>query len=101
VTALTLASIPSAINTYERALVYFAQACQSLANGAEVNVQAGAESQPTVQVQVAVTADNVPRFVVTAYIPVDLDALNSSTAKTWMAAKDISAAAPHANFSTN
>jgi len=99
--ALTLASIPSAINTYERALVYFAQACQSIANGQEVNVQAGAESSPMVQVQVAVTADNVPRFVVTAYLPVDLDAINSATEKTWMATKDIALAAPHINFATN
>jgi cellobiose-specific phosphotransferase system component IIB len=81
--------------------VYFAQACQSIANGQEVNVQAGAESSPMVQVQVAVTADNVPRFVVTAYLPVDLDAINSATEKTWMATKDIALAAPHINFATN
>jgi hypothetical protein len=66
-----------------------------------VNVVAGQESVPIGQCQVAVTADNVDRFVLTAYIPLDRDALNSSTAKTWMAAKDIAAAAPHTNLLSN
>jgi hypothetical protein len=99
--ALTLASIPSSINTYERLAVWAIQCCQSIANGQETNAVAGAESVPTAQCQVAVTADNVDRFVLTAYIPVDRDALNSATAKTWMAAKDIAAAAPHANLLSN
>lgn len=99
--ALTLSAIPSAINTYERLAVWALQCCQSLANGEEVNAVAGLASVPIAQVQVAVTADNVDRFVLTAYIPVDRDALNSSTAKTWMAAKDISAAAPHSNLLSN
>jgi hypothetical protein len=99
--ALTLASIPSSINTYERLAVWAIQACQSVANGLEVNVQAGSESVPAAQCQVAVTADNVDRFVLTAYIPVDRDALNSSTAKTWMAAKDLGSAQPHTNLLSN
>lgn len=77
------------------------QCCQSIGNGEEVNVVAGASSVPTAQCQVAVTADNVDRWVLTAYIPLDRDALNSPTAKTWMAAKDISAAAPHSNLLSN
>jgi len=99
--ALTLANIPSSINTYERLAVWAIQSCQSIANGQESNVVAGAESVPTAQCQVAVTADNLDRFVLTAYIPLDRDALNSSTAKTWMAAKDIATAAPHANLLSN
>lgn len=98
---LNLASIPSAINTYERLLVWAAQCVQSSANGAEVNVVSNAESQPACQVQVAVTADNTDRFVVTAYLPLDRNELNSATAKTWMATKDLSAAAPHANLLSN
>lgn len=99
--ALTLASIPSSINTYERLAVWAIQCLQSSANGGEVNVQPGSESQPIAQCQVAVTADNVPRFVLSGYVPLDLGELNSGTAKTWMAAKDISAAAPHSNLLSN
>ena len=101
VAALTLANIPSNINTYERLAVWAIQCCQSIANGQESNVVAGAESVPTAQCQVAVTADNVDRFILTAYIPVDRDELNSGTAKTWMAAQDIATAAPHANLLSN
>jgi hypothetical protein len=101
VAALTLANIPSNINTYERLAVWAVQCCQSIANGQEANVVAGAESVPTAQCQVAVTADNLDRFILTAYIPLDRDELNSGTAKTWMAAKDIASAAPHANLLSN
>lgn len=101
VAALTLANIPSNINTYERLAVWAVQCCQSIANGQEANVVAGAESVPTAQCQVAVTADNVDRFILTAYIPLDRDALNSGTEKTWMAANDIASAAPHANLLSN
>lgn len=101
VAALTLANIPSSINTYERLAVWAIQCCQSIANGQEANVVAGAESVPTAQCQVAVTADNLDRFILTAYIPVDRDALNSATAKTWMAAKDIASSAPHSNLLSN
>jgi len=64
-------------------------------------VQPGSESQPIAQCQIAVTADNVNRFVLSAYVPLDLGELNSSTAKTWMAAKDVSTAAPHSNLLSN
>lgn len=99
--ALTLANIPSGINTYERLAVWAIQCLQSVANGEEVNVVSGASSQPLAQCQIAVTADNTDRFVLTAYVPMDRDALNSGTAKTWMAANDISAAAPHSNLLSN
>jgi hypothetical protein len=101
VAALTLANIPSSINTYERLAVWAIQSCQSIANGLEANVVAGEESVPAAQCQVAVTADNVDRFILTAYIPLDRDALNSPTAKTWMAAKDLATAAPHSNLLSN
>lgn len=99
--ALTLANIPSNINTYERLLVWAAQCCQSIANGEEVNAVAGAASVPLAQVQVAVTADNADRFVISAYLPMDRDSLNSPSEKTWMAASDISSAAPHSNLLSN
>lgn len=99
--ALNLANIPSGINSYERLAVWAIQCLQSISNGTEANVVTGAASVPVAQCQVAVTADNVDRFVLTAYVPVDRDALNSSNAKTWMAAKDISNSAPHTNLLSN
>jgi hypothetical protein len=99
--ALTLASIPSTINTYERLAVWAIQCLQSIANGQEVNVQENGGSVPIAQVQVAVTADNVDRFILTAFVPLDLGDLNSPTAKTWMAAKAISNTAPHTNLLSN
>lgn len=100
-TALTLSAIPSNINSYERLLVWAAQALQSAANGATLNAIQGAGSQPTVQVQVVVAADNTDRFVVSAFVPLDRDGLNSGSQKTWMSAEDITTATPHSNFSTN
>ena len=99
--ALNLASIPSSINTYERLMAWAAMCVQSSANGAEVNVVTNAESQPLCSVGVNITADGVDRFIVTAYLPLDRDALNSATEKTWMAAKDVGTAAPHANLLAN
>lgn len=99
--ALTLGNIPSNINTYERLLVWAAQCCQSIANGQEVNVIANQNSVPTAQCQVAVTADNTDRFIVTAYVPLNRDELNSGEQKTWMAAEDIAASAPHQNLLSN
>ena len=99
--ALDLATIPSNINSYERLAVWACQCLQSSANGEEVNVISGGSSVPIAQVQVAVTADNVDRFVVSAYVPIDRDDLNSATQKTWMAARDISNAAPHNNLLSN
>jgi hypothetical protein len=101
VAALTLSTIPSNINTYERLLIWAAQCCQSIANGAQVNAVEGVGSVPLAQVQVAVTADNADRFVVSAYIPLDRNQLNSPDEKTWMAAKDVAATAPHSNLLDN
>jgi hypothetical protein len=100
-TALNLASIPSSINSYERLLVWAMQTVQNIANGEEVNVTSGTTSQPIAQVQVGFTADGVYRFILSGYIPCDEAELNAATAKTWMAAQDISNAAPHSNFLTN
>ena len=99
--ALTLSDIPSVINTYERLLVWAAQCCQSIANGQQVAVVVNQAAVPTAQVQVAVTADNVDRFIVTSYVELDRDELNNADAKTWMAAMDISNNAPHANLLSN
>lgn len=98
---LDLADIPSNINSYERLAVWAIQCLQSSANGEEVNVISGGSSVPIAQCQVAVTADNADRFVLSAYVPLDRDALNSATQKTWMAAQDVSNAAPHANLLSN
>lgn len=99
--ALTLSAIPSSINTYERLAVWAIQSLQSISNGQQVNVIDSAGSVPLAQCQVSVTADNLDRFILTAYVPLDLAALNSATAKTWMAAKDIATAAPHSNLLSN
>ena len=99
--ALTLANIPSHINTYERLLIWAAQCCQSISNGQQINAVSGAGPQPRAQVQVAVAADNSNVFVVSAFIPLDVPGLNSATEKTWMAAVDIASAAPHVNLTTN
>jgi hypothetical protein len=76
-------------------------ACQSISNGQQVNVLENTGQQPMVQVQVFKTADNVDRFVVSGYLPLDYAELNSPTAKTWMATKDISEAPPHTNLLSN
>jgi hypothetical protein len=101
VAALSLNAIPSNINTYERLLIWAAQCCQSIANGQQVNAVEGVGSVPLAQVQVAVTADNADRFVVSAYVPMDRNQLNAGDQKTWMAAKDISSTAPHTNLLSN
>jgi len=101
VASLTLSAIPSSINTYERLAVWAIQCCQSISNGQQVNVIDSAGNVPLAQCQVSVTADNQDRFILTAYVPVDREALNSATAKTWMAAKDIATAAPHSNLLSN
>jgi hypothetical protein len=100
-TALSLSSIPSGINSYERLAVWAVQCLQSIANGQQVNVVTGLAAQPMAQAQIAVTADNKNRFILQAYIECDLPALNSGTQKTWMAAKDIATAAPNDNLLSN
>jgi hypothetical protein len=99
--ALDLTDIPSSINTYERLAAWVIQCLQSIANGQQVNVIDSAGNVPMAQCQVSVTADNKDRFILTAYVPVDREALNSATAKTWMAAQDIATAAPHSNLLSN
>jgi hypothetical protein len=101
VAALELENIPSNINTYERLAVWAVQCLQSIANGEEVNVVSGAASVPIAQAQTSVTADNVTRWILTAYVPLDLAALNDPEEKTWMSAEDISNAAPHTNLLSN
>jgi hypothetical protein len=99
--ALDLATIPSAINTYERLAVWAIQCLQSIANGEETNVVQNTPAVPTAQCQVGVTADNTDRFILTAYVPLDRDELNSPTQKTWMAAKEIANTQPHSNLRSN
>jgi uncharacterized protein YjlB len=100
-TALALTEVPSDINTYERMLVWCAQALSSAANGKTVNVAPGEANQVQATVNHAPLADDRTYFIVNAYIPYDVGDLNSSAQKTWMAAQDITNAAPHVNFNTN
>jgi hypothetical protein len=100
-TALNLSSIPSQINTYERLLAWALMCVQSIANGAEVNVVSNAESQQLCLIGTNVTSDGKDRFICTAYLPIDVDALNSPTQKTWMAAIDVGSAPPHVNLLSN
>ena len=100
-TALNRSNIPSNINTLERLLIWTAQAIQSAANGATISAIPGAGVQPVCQVQVAVAADNSDRFIVSAFIPMDRNALNSATQKTWMAANDVVTASANTVFDTN
>jgi hypothetical protein len=100
-TVLALANIPSNINTYERLAVWVGQCLQNIANGQEVNVQAGAQAQPIASVQLITTADGVYRALVTCYLPINLAAINDPAEKSWMATTDISTADVHANFKTN
>ena len=81
--------------------MWAAQCCQSISNGEEVNAVSGAESVPLANVQLAKTADNVDRAICVVYLPIDYDAINAPTAKSWMAAKDISQAQPHVNLLSN
>ena len=99
--ALDLAQIPSNINTYERLFVWAGECLQSIANGEQTNVLTNTPAEQTAQVQTAVVADGTNRFIVTAYVPLDQDALNDANNKTWMAAKDIGEADPHVNLQTN
>jgi hypothetical protein len=99
--ALDLSDIPSGINTHERLAVWAIQCLQSTANGVGVNVVENGGTVPAAQCQTSITADDVPRFILTAYIPLDTGALNSPTEKTWMAAKDLSTATPHTNLLSN
>lgn len=99
--ALTPANIPSGINTYERLAVWVIQALQNVGNGMEVNVQRDQQAQPIANAQLVTTADGVYRWMLTAYLPCDQNAINSPTEKTWMSTGAISSAAPHSTFLTN
>lgn len=100
-TALVLANIPSTINTYERLAVWAIQCLQSISSNQEVLVQQNAAPVPIAQCQFSVTSDGVDRFILSGYLPCDRNAINSPTAKTWMATSDIGTAAPHTNLLSN
>lgn len=100
-TALTLANIPSNINTYERLAFWVAQCLQSSAGSQEVLVTQNSEPQPVAYAQLGRTADGQDRAICVLYIPIDRAELNSDTEKTWMAATDISSATPHTNLLSN
>lgn len=99
--ALVPSSIPSSINSYERLMLWCAQCLQSTTNGLQVNAVTGEAQVPAAQVQITKTADNVDRAICIVYLPVDVNALNSASAKTWMAAQDLSSTTPHTNMLSN
>lgn len=100
-TALSLGTIPSAINTYERLAFWVAQVLQDTAGTLTVNVVPNQPPVPRAQVQLAKIADGTDTAILQIYIPIDFDALNSPSAKTWMAANDISTASPNAVYTSN
>jgi hypothetical protein len=100
-TALSLSSIPSAINSYERLALWVAQALQDTTNGLAVNVIQNQGSVPRCQVQLSKIADGTDTAIVSLYIPIDWDQINSSTAKSWMAALDVATAAPNSVYLSN
>lgn len=100
-TALTLSAIPSAINSYERLALWVAQCLQDTSNGLEVNVIANEGGVPKAQVQISRIADGTDTAIISLYIPIDWEEMNASSAKTWMAAKDIATAAPNSVYLSN
>jgi hypothetical protein len=100
-TALSLATIPSAINTYERLAFWVAQCLQDTTNGLGVNVIQNQGSVPRCQVQLSKIADGTDTAIVSLYIPINFDELNNPSAKTWMAALDVATAAPNTVYLSN
>ncbi len=100
-TALSLSSIPSAINSYERLAFWIAQTLQDISNGGSVNVIQGEGNVPRCQVQIAKIADGTDTAIVSLYLPINFDELNNASAKTWMAALDIATAAPNSVYLSN
>ena len=100
-TALSLSEIPSEINSLERLAFWVVQCLQNTSNGEEINAVQGEGSVPIAQAQIAKTADGRDRAILVAYVPIDFAALNDPDAKTWMAAQDLSNAAPAAVFLSN
>lgn len=99
--ALDQANIPSNINTYERLAFWAIQCLADISNGMAVNVVQNAGSVPRVQAQLAKIADGSDTAVLTAYLPIDWAVINGGTEKSWMAAEDISTAAPAAVYLAN
>jgi hypothetical protein len=101
VTALSLSSIPSAINSYERLALWIAQCLQDTTNGLSVNVIPNEGSIPRCQVQISKIADGTDTAIISLYIPIDWTAINNASAKSWMAAEDVSTAAPNGVYLAN
>ena len=100
-TALNVANIPNGINSYERLAFWVAQVLQDTANGLSVNVIPNEGSVPRCQVQLSKVADGTDTAIISLYIPIDFDALNHATNKTWLAAMDVSTATPNAVYLSN
>jgi hypothetical protein len=100
-TALSLSSIPSSINTYERLAFWVAQVLQDTTNGLAINVIQNEGSVPRCQVQLSKVADGTDTAIISLYIPIDFDDLNDPDNKTWMAALDVSTATPNSVYLSN
>lgn len=100
-TALSLASIPSGINTFERLALWVAQVLQDTTNGLTVNVIQNEGSVPRCQVQLSKVADGTDTAIVSLYIPINFDDLNHPDNKSWLAALDVSTATPNSVYLSN
>jgi hypothetical protein len=100
-TALSLATIPSSINTYERLAFWVAQVLQDTTNGLSLNVIVNEGSVPRCQVQLSKVADGTDHAIISLYIPINFDELNNPSAKSWMSALDVSTATPNSVYLSN
>jgi hypothetical protein len=99
--AFVVGNLPTNINTFERLAFWVAQVLQDTTNGQAVNVIQNEGSVPRAQVQLSKLADGSDAAIVSLYIPIDFDQLNSTTEKTWMAAMDMATAAPNSVYLAN
>lgn len=76
-------------------------ALSDTANGLSVNVIPNEGPAPRAQVQISKIADGTDTAIVSVYLPVDWAVINSTASKAWMAAEDISTAAPNAVYTSN
>lgn len=98
---LTRTEIPGAINSIERLFVWAAQCLSFLTSSQTRNVYFNEEPVRTVQVNLIRGVDGSPYFQVMAHVRYDELAINSATAKTWMAALDETSATLPASLKTD
>jgi hypothetical protein len=98
---LTRTNIPASINTYERLMFWLAQVLKSLTGNTKRNIYWNAAPEPLCSINMLTGEDGVDYIQVIAYLPYSVTDLNSKTARTWMAAQELSNATVHANFNSD